>query len=119
MIIKKKIIGAITAILVGSFSVSALAVTEVQWWHAMGGTNGERVNKIADDFNASQSDYKVIPSYKGNYTETMTAAIAAFRAKKQPHIVQVFEVGTATLLAAKGAIYPVEQVMKDAGEPFD
>ncbi len=100
-------------------STSALAQTEIQWWHAMGGTNGERVNKIAEDFNASQSDYKLMPTYKGNYTETMTAAVAAFRAKKQPHIVQVFEVGTATMMAAKGAIYPIEQLMKDANEPFD
>jgi len=105
--------------LTAGYSVSALAATEVQWWHAMGGVNGERVNKIANDFNATQSEYKVVPSYKGNYTETMTAAIAAFRAKEQPHIVQVFEVGTATMMAAKGAIYPVEQVMKDAGESFD
>ncbi|WP_278921100.1 MULTISPECIES: sn-glycerol-3-phosphate ABC transporter substrate-binding protein UgpB [Pseudophaeobacter] len=97
----------------------AYAETEVQWWHAMGGANGERVNKIAEDFNATQSDYKVVPVYKGNYTETMTAAIAAFRAKEHPQIVQVFEVGTATMMAAKGAIYPVEQLMKDAGEPFD
>ena len=95
------------------------AETEVHWWHAMGGTNGERVNKIADDFNASQSAYKVVPTYKGNYTETMTAAIAAFRAGEQPHLVQVFEVGTATMMAAKGAIYPVEQMMADSGEPFD
>jgi sn-glycerol 3-phosphate transport system substrate-binding protein len=97
----------------------ASAQVEVQWWHAMGGVNGERVNKMAADFNASQSEYKVVPTYKGNYTETMTAAIAAFRAGEQPNIVQVFEVGTATMMAAKGAIYPVEQVMKDAGEPFD
>ncbi|NDW45504.1 sn-glycerol-3-phosphate ABC transporter substrate-binding protein UgpB [Ruegeria sp. PrR005] len=110
-----------------SFSASALvlttsiafAQTEIQWWHAMGGTNGERVDKIAADFNASQSDYKVVPTYKGNYTETMTAAVAAFRAKEHPHLVQVFEVGTATLMAAKGAIYPVEKLMADAGEPFD
>lgn len=60
-----------------------------------------------------------MPVYKGNYTETMTAAIAAFRAGEHPHIAQVFEVGTATMMAAKGAIYPVEQMMKDAGEPFD
>jgi sn-glycerol 3-phosphate transport system substrate-binding protein len=119
MIIKKVVLGVVAAIFVASYSISALAVTEVQWWHAMGGVNGERVNKIAADFNATQSDYKIVPSYKGNYTETMTAAIAAFRAKEQPHIVQVFEVGTATMMAAKGAIYPVEQVMKDAGEPFD
>lgn len=100
-------------------SASALAQTEIQWWHAMGGANGERVNKIAEDFNATQTDYKLMPTYKSNYTETMTAAVAAFRAKEQPHIVQVFEVGTATMMAAKGAVYPIEQLMKDANEPFD
>jgi len=100
-------------------SSAAHAQTEIQWWHAMGGANGERVDKIAADFNATQSDYKVVPVYKGNYTETMTAAIAAFRAHQQPAIVQVFEVGTATMMAAKGAIYPVEDLMKDTGTPFD
>ena len=119
MMIRKIILGTVTAFAVASYSVSALAAVEVHWWHAMGGVNGERVNKIAADFNATQSEYKVVPSYKGNYTETMTAAIAAFRAKEQPHIVQVFEVGTATMMAAKGAVYPVEQMMKEAGEPFD
>jgi sn-glycerol 3-phosphate transport system substrate-binding protein len=118
--IQKKIGYCIAAtLLASSYSTYSLAATEVQWWHAMGGVNGERVDKIAADFNASQSDYEIKPSYKGNYTETMTAAIAAFRANEQPHIVQVFEVGTATMMAAKGAIYPVEQVMKDANEPFD
>jgi len=118
MTIKKKIIGTVAAAALGACSISALAATEIQWWHAMGGVNGERVNKIAEDFNATQSDYKIVANYKGNYTETMTAAIAAFRAGKQPHIVQVFEVGTATMMAARGAVYPVEQMMKDAKEPF-
>ncbi len=117
-IFKKLVLPAALAAFMSGTSVAS-AVTEIQWWHAMGGTNGERVNKIAEDFNATQSDFKVVPTFKGNYTETMTAAIAAFRAKKQPHIVQVFEVGTATMMAAKGAVYPVEQMMKDAGEPFD
>lgn len=97
----------------------AMAQTEVQWWHAMGGALGEKLNAIAEGFNASQSDYTVTPVYKGNYTETMTAAIAAFRAGQQPAIVQVFEVGTATMMAAQGAIYPVYQLMADAGEDFD
>ena len=97
----------------------AHAATEFQWWHAMGGRLGKKVNDIAKGFNASQSDYKLVPVYKGNYTETMTAAIAAFRAKKQPHIVQVFEVGTATMMAAKGAIYPVYQLMADNKLQFD
>ena len=97
----------------------ALAETEIQWWHALTGANNEVVNKLASDFNASQKDYKVVPSYKGSYAETMNAGIAAFRAGNAPHILQVFEVGTATMMAATGAIKPVYQLMKDAGEPFD
>ena len=100
-------------------ATAAFAQTEVQWWHAMGGALGEKLNKIADDFNTTQSDYKITPVYKGNYTETLTAAIAAFRARENPAIVQVFEVGTATMMAAEGAIYPVYELMADAGEPFD
>ena len=111
-----------TAALLATTSIAptaAEAKTQIQWWHAMGGANGERIEKIAADFTASQDDYEVIPSFKGSYAETMTAAIAAFRANEQPHIVQVFEVGTATMMGATGAIYPVHQLMEDAGEPFD
>jgi len=110
---KKRILAAAAIFLMST--TASWAATEIQWWHAMGGVNGERVNKIANDFNKTQSDFKVVPVYKGNYTETMTAAIAAFRARKQPHIVQVFEVGTATMMAARGAVYPVEDLMKDNG----
>lgn len=103
----------------GATAAPALARTEVQWWHAMGGANGERINKLAADFNAAQADYEVKPVFKGTYAEALTAAVAAFRARQQPHIVQVFEVGTATMMAAKGAVYPVHELMRDAGEPFD
>ena len=97
----------------------ALAVTEIQWWHAMVGGNNDIVVRLSDEFNASQSDYKVIPSYKGGYADTMNAGIAAFRAGNAPHIMQVFEGGTATMMAAKGAIKPVADLMKEAGEKFD
>lgn len=108
---------ALMASVVGG--MPAFAAIEIQFWHAMGGELGETTNAIAEAFNASQSEYKVVPVYKGNYTETMTAAIAAFRAHEQPHIVQVFEVGTATMMGAKGAILPVYQLMAETGEPFD
>lgn len=97
----------------------AAAATEVTWWHAMGGTLGEKVEAIAAGFNESQDDVVLTPVYKGNYTETMTAAIAAFRAGEQPHIVQVFEVGTATMMAAEGAIKPVYEVMALGETDFD
>jgi sn-glycerol 3-phosphate transport system substrate-binding protein len=92
---------------------------ELQWWHAMTSANAAVVNQIAADFNAAQSTYKVTPVFKGSYAETMNAGIAAFRAGKAPAILQIFEVGTATMMAAKGALVPVYQLMKDAGEPFD
>lgn len=97
----------------------AAAQTEIQWWHSMGGALGEALNELATKFNNSQKEYKVVATYKGSYPESMTAAIAAFRAGQAPHILQVFEVGTATMMAAKGAIKPVYQLMKEQGEPFD
>ncbi len=104
---------------ISGLAANAQAQTEIQWWHAMGGALGETVNDIAEGFNNSQSDFVLKAVYKGNYTETMTAGIAAFRSGVPPHIMQVFEVGTATMMAAKGAIYPVHQLMADQGMPFD
>src|SRR6478609_11819394 len=97
----------------------ALAVTELQWWHAQTGGNNEIIVKLTEEFNASQSDFKVVPTYKGQYPDTLNAAIAAFRAGNAPHIVQVFEVGTATMMSATGAVKPVYQLMAEAGEKFD
>lgn len=97
----------------------AHAQTEIQWWHSMGGALGEWVNDLAKDFNASQKDYRIVPTFKGSYDESMTAAIAAFRAGNAPHILQVFEVGTATMMASKGAIVPVAEVMKKANVTFN
>jgi sn-glycerol 3-phosphate transport system substrate-binding protein len=109
----------IAAALAAAFVLPAQAVTEIQWWHSMAGKLGDKVTEIADKFNASQKDYKVVPVYKGQYDESLTAAIAAYRAGKPPQIVQVFEVGTATMMAAKGAVMPVYKMMEQAHEPFN
>jgi sn-glycerol 3-phosphate transport system substrate-binding protein len=102
-----------------AFAASAHAAVEIQWWHAMTGANNDRVNALAKRFSDSQQDYKVTAVYKGSYPEAMAAAIAAFRAGNAPHILQVFEVGTATMMSAKGAIKPVYEVMSESGEKFD
>jgi len=99
--------------------VASAEPVELQWWHAMTSVNADRVNKIAADFNASQAGYKIVPVFKGSYAETMNAGVAAYRAGNAPHIIQIFEVGTATMMAAKGAVKPVYQLMAEAGEPFD
>ncbi len=106
------------ALAVMALASPAQAATEIMWWHAMSGELGKQLEKLAADFNASQSDYRIVPTYKGNYTETVTAAIFAFRSRSQPAIVQVNEIATATMMAAKGAIYPVFELMRDQSEPF-
>ncbi|MBO9644810.1 sn-glycerol-3-phosphate ABC transporter substrate-binding protein UgpB [Pseudacidovorax sp. NFM-22] len=100
-------------------AVPAHAQTEIQWWHAMSGPLGEWVNDLAKQYNESQKEYKVVPTFKGTYDESMTAAIAAYRSGNAPHILQVFEVGTATMMASKAAIKPVAEVMKESGVSFD
>ena len=99
--------------------LAAMAQTEVQFWHAFTGRLGELVQAQVDNFNSSQSDYKIVASHKGNYSETLNAGIAAFRANEQPHILMVFEVGTATMMAAKGAVKPVYEVMAESGANFN
>ena len=112
--------GAATAVTVAlALATPAYAATEIQWWHAMTGPNNDVVVKLANDFNASQSDYKIVPSFKGSYADVLNAGIAAFRAGNAPGIMQVFEVGTATMMAAKGAVKPVSELMKEQGEKFD
>ena len=102
------------------FPVSLMAEPiTINWWFAHGGRLGEKVQAIVAGFNKSQDQYKVVATYKGSYPDTMTAGIAAFRSKSPPHILQVFEVGTATMMAAKGAIKPVYEVMAESGLPFD
>ncbi|HEX6143800.1 MAG TPA: sn-glycerol-3-phosphate ABC transporter substrate-binding protein UgpB [Geminicoccaceae bacterium] len=116
---QRLLLSAATGLALLAGSGTAGAQTQIQWWHAMGGALGEKINEIAEGFNATQDTYQVVPTYKGNYTETMTAAVAAFRAGEQPHIVQVFEVGTATMMAAAGAIYPVHELMEQYGTSWN
>ena len=116
---KKALFSTMLAGVLLASPITTLAATEIQFWHAFTGRLGELVAAQVKTFNASQSDYTVAASHKGNYSETLNAGIAAFRAGEQPHILMVFEVGTATMMAAKGAINPVYEVMANAGAKFD
>jgi len=110
---------AAAAVLSALAAIPVQAATEIQFWHSMEGALGDRVNALVDEFNKQNPDYQVKAVYKGNYGESMNAGIAAFRAGNAPDILQVFEVGTATMMYAKGAIKPVQQMSEDAGDPID
>jgi sn-glycerol 3-phosphate transport system substrate-binding protein len=114
MKVSKIIMGSVLLIFT-LFQLTTLAKPiEIHWWHAMRSARGKVADTMIKAFNDSQSDYKVVGSYKGNYDETVNAGVAAYRAKKQPHLLQSFEVGTQTMMLS-GAIYPVYQLMKDMG----
>ena len=116
---KNSLIGALVAAGATLSPFAAMAQTEVQFWHAFTGRLGELVKAQVEEFNASQSDYVVVESHKGNYSETLNAGIAAFRAQEHPHVLMVFEVGTATMMSAAGATKPVFEVMAESGATFD
>ncbi|MBC6715461.1 sn-glycerol-3-phosphate ABC transporter substrate-binding protein UgpB [Aurantimonas sp. DM33-3] len=116
----RKILGA--AVALGALVAGAgqaIAVTELQWWHAMSGANNEVVDTLAKEFNESQDAYKITPVFKGTYPETLNAGIAAFRAKQPPAIIQVFDVGTGVMMGAEGAVMPVADVLEAGGYNFD
>ena len=107
------------ALLAAGCALNAQAQVEIHWWHSMPGAIGEWVNDLAKEFNGSQTAYKIVPTFKGGYEESFTSFVAAYRAGSAPHLIQVYEVGTATMMASKGVHMPVGKVMKDAGLPFN
>ncbi|WP_114374156.1 sn-glycerol-3-phosphate ABC transporter substrate-binding protein UgpB [Elioraea thermophila] len=111
--------GAAFALAIGAAPAGAQQRTEVTFWYGLGGALGERVQEQVDRFNRSQDRYRVNATFRGSYVEVMTGAIAAWRAGNPPHIAQVFEVGTATMMAAGPAIKPVHELFREAGVEID
>jgi sn-glycerol 3-phosphate transport system substrate-binding protein len=95
------------------------AETRVEFWHAMNGELGLHLEALVADFNRSHPDDRIVPVYKGSYTDVITAAIFAVRTSTQPAIAQVSEAANATMMAASGAIYPASDLMRQRGLPLD
>ncbi len=100
-------------------ALPASAVVEIQFWHSMDGVLGEKVDQLAERFNATQSEYRVVTTFKGSYDETLALGIAAHVQGKSPHILQVYEVGTASMTTARNLYRPAYQVLAAAGERLD
>ncbi|MDB1145285.1 MAG: sn-glycerol-3-phosphate ABC transporter substrate-binding protein UgpB [Alcaligenaceae bacterium] len=115
MTLKKSIYGALFALA----STSTFAATQIDFWHSMDGELGRKVNQIVDDFNKQHPDYDIKATYKGGYNDSMNAAIAAFRSGHSPDVVQVFEVGTATMMFTKGVIEPIQALSEKVNNPID
>lgn len=117
----KKIVmsAAVSAALVATGVSAQNKPIEIQMWMGLTGLGGETLTKYGEEFNKSQSEYKVTVSFKGQYPEQRAAAIAAFRAGNPPHIMQMFDAGSGDMMGAKNAIVPVSEVFKRAGMSFN
>lgn len=89
--------------------VTAQDQTQITFWHAMSGSRAEVVQEIVDSFNEANPDVNLVAEFTGSYAETLTKALTAYSAGEAPNIVQVYEVGTRTMLDS-GAIVPVMEV---------
>jgi sn-glycerol 3-phosphate transport system substrate-binding protein len=98
---------------------NALAATEIEWWHAMSGARNQVVQKLARQFNSSQTDYRLVPVFKGTYAQVLEAGLAAFAEGRPPHVIQVFDVGTGVMMNTEEAIVPVSEVLEMGDGAFD
>ena len=110
---------SIAALTLTVSATSSMAATNISWWHGMGGANAEVINELSKRFNASQQSCALTPVSKGSYEEALASGIAAFRSGEQPNILQVFDAGAATIINAKGATVPAEDLINNAGYKFD
>ncbi|HWD12928.1 extracellular solute-binding protein [Pseudochrobactrum sp. sp1633] len=110
---------SIAALTLTVSATSSMAATNISWWHGMGGANAEVINEISKRFNESQQSCALTPVSKGTYEEALASGIAAFRSGEQPNILQVFDAGAATIINAKGATVPAEDLINNAGYKFD
>ncbi len=117
---RKMMTGVLALAAATGFAGSAVAQqrVEIQFWHAMGGVLGERVDEIVKRFNDSQAKYTVVATNKGNYDEVINGVIAAYRSKKQPHLVQIYERGFMTMLLSD-AIVPVQDLLTEKKKQID
>jgi sn-glycerol 3-phosphate transport system substrate-binding protein len=101
------------------FTARAAERIRITLWHAMSAALGEELNKLITAFNASQDQVEVTGLFKGAYKDLMTSVVAAWRAGQAPHIAQVFEIGTQTMLFSGPVIKPVWQLVQETGVKID
>ncbi|WP_083208741.1 ABC transporter substrate-binding protein [Brevibacillus laterosporus] len=70
-------------------ATAATQPVEIDFWYAVGGHNGEMVQKLVKEFNQTHKDIVVKPSYQGSYYENHTKVLSAVTAGNQPDVTMV------------------------------
>ncbi|MBA7598656.1 sn-glycerol-3-phosphate-binding periplasmic protein UgpB [subsurface metagenome] len=112
------IILILTLCLLLSVGTALAKPVTITFWHAMSGSRLGVVESIIESFNATHPDFEVKPLFTGSYAETLTKYVAAYPTKTGPNMVQVYEVGTQTMIDSD-AITPVYKIPEILGETWD
>src|SRR2546428_9967324 len=92
---------------------------KITWWHAMGGVNGEALNKIVNQFNASQSAIKVETVFQGGYDDLLSKLNTALASNAAPALVQVYDIGQRYMYDS-GQVVPMQAFIdRDKFNPSD
>jgi len=62
---------------------------KVEFWHSLGGKNGEFIDAMIQRFNSSQDGIEVVGTFQGNYDETVTKLQQAIPAGTAPDLSMV------------------------------
>ena len=94
------------------------AAADFDFWYGHSGPIAEAVESLCAGFNAAQHQHRVHCISQGTYEQTMQKVVAAYRAGRQPAVVEIYDVGTLDMMLS-GAIYPVDRLMRDAADTID
>lgn len=104
---RRDVLGATAALSVVGCRPRALGAGEVALWFSYGGKNREVLLDLVGRFNASQSRYRVLPTYQGDYFEALAKVRTALAAGLAPALTHI--VGEVLpYLADAGALEPLE-----------
>lgn len=107
---------AATSFATGTQEGTAEGPVRVEFWHALGGSLGDELHRIIDDFNAEQDDYEVDPVVVGSYSEIDEKLQAAYAGRNVPALVVG---GSHNTYYEKGLVAPFEDYMPDSFDKSD
>jgi sn-glycerol 3-phosphate transport system substrate-binding protein len=86
----------------------------IDLWHSEVGSNVETLNRLVDQFNASQSEVTVHASFQGTYNEAAAKLIASLSTGQVPALVLLNESQTQRMIDS-GAVAPAQDFIDKEG----
>jgi sn-glycerol 3-phosphate transport system substrate-binding protein len=86
----------------------------IELWHSMSATLVAALQRMIDEFNASQTQYQVEAVFQGSYTDSLNKLISSMGAGNIPAIIQLDDVSTQIMIDS-GAVVPMQEFIDAEG----